>query len=71
MLMLLTAVDEGLGACFFGSPGELVREEFGIPDDYTPIGTVAIGYPAANDRPSRSVAGRRRDLESVVHRGGW
>jgi hypothetical protein len=40
LLMLLTAVDEGLGACFFGiMPEHLApfREEFGVPDKYAPI----------------------------------
>ena len=34
LLMLLTAVDEGLGACFFGIPPERTdayRAEFGVP----------------------------------------
>mgnify|MGYP000846275916 CR=1 FL=1 len=43
LLMLLTAVDEGLGACFFGIMPEhlpLFRSEFGIPDEYAPIGAI-------------------------------
>ena len=71
MLMLLTAVDEGLGACFFGAPREAVRDAFAIPEEYTPIGTIALGYAAPHDRPSRSVAGRRRPASAVVHRGRW
>jgi nitroreductase len=75
LLMLLTAVDEGLGACFFGiMPEELqpFREEFGVPDEYAPIGGLTIGY-RADDLPPQSdaVAERRRGLESVVHRGHW
>ena len=34
LLILQTAVDEGLGACFFGIPPERIdafREEFGVP----------------------------------------
>jgi nitroreductase len=71
MLMLLTAVDEGLGACFFGAPRDHVRAAFGIPEEYTPIGTIAIGYAAQHDRPSRSVPGRRRAATSSLHRGRW
>src|SRR3954470_24734439 len=41
LLMLLTAVDEGLAACFSGVPPEHMgpfRAAFGVPDAYTPIG---------------------------------
>lgn len=40
LLMLLTAVDEGLGACFFGiMPEHLTpfRQEFGVPGEYDPM----------------------------------
>lgn len=71
MLMLLTAVDEGLGALFFGifRPEE-IREAFGVPGSYTPIGAIAIGYPAP-DEPSPSLERGRRALDDVVHRGHW
>jgi nitroreductase len=72
MAMLLTAVDEGLGACFFGlfEREDAVKQAFGIPAASRPIGTIAIGYPAP-DRPSASVARGRRPVEDAVHRGGW
>ncbi|MFY1673548.1 nitroreductase family protein [Plantactinospora sp. WMMB334] len=73
LLMLLTAVDEGLGACFFGIPGERVgafREAFGVPGSFTPIGAVSVGYPAPDHRPS-SLRRGRRPLAQVVHRGRW
>jgi nitroreductase len=71
MLMLLTAVDEGLGALFFGifEPAAF-RNAFGIPDSRTPIGAIAIGYPAP-DEPSPSLKRGRRPLDEVVHRGSW
>src|SRR5262245_24202704 len=71
MLLLLTAVDLGLGALFFGvrDPGAL-RGAFGVPPDRDPIGAIALGY-AAPDRPSSSLRRGRRPLEEVVHRGGW
>jgi nitroreductase len=73
LLMLLTAVDEGLGACFFGVPGDRhdgLREELGVPSAYTPIGAITLGHRVPGDAGAKgSVArGRRRD---VVHRGGW
>lgn len=73
MLMLLTAVDAGLGALFFGIfPPRLpaFRDAFGVPDGYTPIGAITLGYPAP-DEPSPSLARGRRPLEDVVHRGRW
>jgi len=75
MLILLAAVDEGLGALFFGldSGGYArLREAFGMPEAWEPIGVIAIGHPEARD-PVRSSAHTRprRPLEDVVHRGRW
>lgn len=71
LLMLQTAVDAGLSALFFGifRPAEF-RDAFGIPEAYTPIGAIAIGYPA-DDEPSPSLKRGRRSLDDVVHRGSW
>jgi nitroreductase len=74
LLMLLTAVDEGLAACFFGiQPPEHPRfhEAFGVPDEYTAIGCVAVGYAGQHDRRSPSLARGRRGVDEVVHRGHW
>jgi nitroreductase len=74
MLVLLAAVDEGLGALFFGlfDQEPAVRLEFGIPDDVEMIGVIALGFPAASDRPSGSSVTRpRKPVSEVVHRGGW
>ena len=73
LLMLLTAVDAGLGACFFGVPAEYVeslRAAFGIPAGYQPVGVVAVGHRAP-DRPSPSLRRGRRGLAEVVHHGRW
>jgi nitroreductase len=73
LLMLLTVVDEGLGACFFGIPPESMaafRAEFGVPDDYTAIGAITVGHRAP-DRKSPSLRRGRRGLDEVVHRGQW
>ena len=45
LLMLLTAVDEGLGACLIGILPEHMgafKAEFGIPDALSPIGAVTV-----------------------------
>ncbi|MEO7443011.1 MAG: nitroreductase family protein, partial [Acidimicrobiales bacterium] len=62
MLVLLTAVDAGLGALFFGIPrGEAeLLATLGVPPGHRAIGALALGYPAADDRPSTSAARRRR-----------
>ena len=71
LLMLLTAVDAGLGACFFGIPKDrldAVRAAFGIPTQFTPIGALTIGYA---DEPAADVSSRRKAPEEVIHRGHW
>ena len=71
LLGVLTAVDAGLGACFFGIPADRVdayREAFGVPAQFTPIGAISIGY---SDEPPRDLSSRRRPTGDVVHRGRW
>ncbi len=75
LLILQTAVDEGLGACFFGIPPDRIegfREEFDVPGGYTPIGAIAVGHrtedTGAQGSPTRRA---RRPAEDVVHRGSW
>ena len=71
MLMLLTVVDEELGALFFSIRDEkTIHNAFGVPEEYDPIGAITIGYPAAGSgTPNRS--GERRDISDIVHRGRW
>jgi len=74
LLMLLTAVDEGLGACFFGIPPDAFdrfRAEFGVPAAYTPIGAITVGHRADDAGTRGSAARGRRPVEEVVHRGAW
>lgn len=73
LLILQTAVDEGLGACFFGIPGEHVdrfREAFGVPGDHTPVGAITVGHRTASTGSGGSAARRERRTD-VVHRGRW
>jgi nitroreductase len=73
LLMMLTAVDEGLVSCFFGIPPERThayREAFDVPSVFTPIGALTVGYPAP-DRRSPSLKRGRRPVDQVVHRGRW
>ncbi len=74
MVTLLAAVDEGLGACFFGQfeHEPAVKAALGIPADRRCVGTIALGYATADGhRPSFSATRPRRSLDDVVHRGGW
>jgi nitroreductase len=73
LLMMLTAVDQGLATCFFGIPPERTqpyRDAFGVPSEYTPIGALTVGYPAP-DRRSPSLRRGRRAVDEIVHRGRW
>jgi nitroreductase len=71
LLMLLTAVDAGLGACFFGLPVDRIdayRAAFDVPAHFHPIGAVSIGY---SDEPPRDLRSRRKPTNEIVHRGRW
>jgi nitroreductase len=73
LLILLSAVDSGLGACFFGIPPDrfdAFRAAFRVPSEFTPIGAMSIGYRAP-DRKSPSLRRGRRPVSEVVHRGTW
>ena len=74
LLMLLTAVDAGLGACFFGIPVDRIdsyRDAFGVPAQFAPIGAISIGYSDEPPRDPREVSRRRRPVADVIHRGRW
>ena len=75
LLILQTAVDEGLGACFFGIPPDRIdifREAFGVPPDHSPIGAITVGHRAEDPGSKGSAARRaRRTPDEVVHRGRW
>ena len=71
LVVLLTAVDEGLGGCFFGVPPErrdAVLGAFGVPADRRVVGVVSLGYPAP-DRRSPSLRRGRRPVAEVAHDG--
>lgn len=74
MLMLLTAVDEGLGACFFGIPPSQTsgyRAEFGVPEEFNPIGAIAFGYRVPDEIVGSGRRLTRRPTGEVVRRGHW
>ena len=78
LLILQTAVDEGLGACFFGIPPEREprrpRRRSAIPDDLRPGRRRSRSATGADDAGAAGLARRRRPrkpLDEVVHRGTW
>jgi nitroreductase len=75
LLILLAVVDQWLGAVFFGLPPENMadfRTQFGVPDQWMPIGAIAIGYPdPAADPVPPARASDRKSLDELVHRGHW
>lgn len=73
MLLLLAALNEGLGALFFGMlPRDIpaLHRTFGVPDDVSFVGCVAIGHPDPT-APHRDLRGRRREIDDLVHREQW
>jgi FMN reductase [NAD(P)H] len=74
MLLLLAAVDEGLGAGLFGLVGDAndgLRELLGMPDDLEIVGVVTIGHPGpVSDRGSRGKF-PWKPLEEVVRWESW
>ena len=71
LMILLTAVDEGLGGCFFGAPPEThddILEAFDIPRDRNLVGVVSLGYPLPHPK-SGSLRRGLRGLDQVAHYG--
>ena len=75
LLVLQTAVDAGLGGCFFGIPVDkeaAVRAEFGIEEEFDPVGVITLGHRTTDAGAAGSPARRaRKPLSEVVHRGHW
>jgi nitroreductase len=74
MLILLAAVNEGLGAWYFGiTRGEDdVMRELGVPPSCIMLGVIALGYPSSEDKPISAIfTKRRRPFEEMFHFGRW
>jgi FMN reductase [NAD(P)H] len=72
MLVLLAAIDEGLGAGVFGVPAESmqdVRALLDLPDDIAIVEVITLGYAAedtVSDRLSSRGTRPRRPLDELV-----
>jgi nitroreductase len=76
MLILLAAVEVGLGALFAGiAHGEAeLLAHFGVPDAFRPIGVIHLGYPTADDAQSATSSANKRErrgIDRLVHRDRW
>jgi nitroreductase len=74
MLVLLAAVEEGVGVLFFGLPWgvERLMQDLGVPEGCRPIGAISFGYQVDDaPRVGSAFSLRRRPLESMVHFGRW
>jgi nitroreductase len=73
-MLLLAAVDAGLGGWYFGIPyGEsALRDEFAIPDDRNIIGVIGLGSPGIDEQPEGSAYSlARRPLSDMAHCNRW
>ena len=70
MLVLLTAVDEGLAAGFLGTEAADLQRLLGIPAAMVPIGIVTVGHPAPDRRSTSLKRGWRPD-DQVIHWQHW
>ena len=63
MIILLSAVNEGIGASFIGAfEDNRIVKILGLPVHVKPIGIIALGYPA--EKPGRF---ERIELNNLVH----
>jgi nitroreductase len=73
MMILLTAVDLGLGALFFGlfAGEQALMDALGVPEGYRPIGAIAVGHPTPGTRSRPELRTGRRRLDDVVRWERW
>jgi nitroreductase len=74
MAALLSAVDQHLGACFFGIPADriaAVRDAFGVPPRQLSVGVISLGYPASAPITGSPTRRRRKAPRELIHRGVW
>jgi nitroreductase len=70
MLILLAAVDEGLGAGFAGGDFDGIREVVGLPEHFTAVGVIPVGRPLP-DKKSPSLQRGKRSLDEFARWETW
>jgi nitroreductase len=74
MAALLSAVDQQLGACFFGIPADrvaAVREAFGVPTSQLSVGVISLGYPTSAVSTGSPTRRPRKAATELIHHGFW
>jgi nitroreductase len=76
MLILLAAIEHGLGALFAGIfCGERqMLDHFGVPPQFRPIGVIFLGFPTEVDiaaAMSSAASRRRRTIDQLLHFNEW
>jgi nitroreductase len=73
MLILLTAVDLGLGALFFAifQGEQALMDALGVPAGYRPIGAIAVGHPTPGEQSKPTLPTGRRPLDDIVRWQRW
>jgi nitroreductase len=74
MVALLSAVDQHLGACFFGIPADriaAVRDAFGVPSSQLSVGVISLGYPVSAPVIGSPTRRPRKAPTELIHRGVW
>ena len=69
LLLLLGAVEQGLGACFVGSyDPEAVAKLLALPEYIRPVGLITIGYAAEQSQKPKT---SKIPLQKMVHVDKW
>ena len=73
MMILLSAVDLGLGALFFAifQGQERLLQTLGVPSGYRAIGAIALGHPTPGEHTRPELGNGRRTMGEGCHWGRW
>jgi nitroreductase len=76
MLILLSAIDGGLGSWFSGifHGEQALLDHFGVPPSLRPRGVIFLGYATERDEfasPRDRIVALRRPASDLVHYGHW
>jgi nitroreductase len=73
MLILLTAIDLGLGALFFAifTGEQALLDALGVPAGYRLIGAIAVGHSTPGEHSKPELSTGRRHLDEIVRWERW